>query len=1410
MGKWDAAANEIFLQALEIDSPGLRSGYVDDACGSDAELRTEVESLLDAHARVGDFLLNPTASLAGDANPDSEAEPQVEIGRYKLLEEIGEGGFGVVYMAEQRRPVRRRVALKIIKPGMDTRHVIARFEAERQALAMMDHPNIARVFDGGATEHGHPYFVMELVRGIPITRYCDDAQLTTNERLELFISVCDAVHHAHQKGIIHRDLKPSNILVTLHGDTPVPKVIDFGVAKATDQVLTEKTYYTRFGEMIGTPLYMSPEQMALSGLDVDIRSDVYSLGVLLYELLCGMPPIEPQRLRDLSIEEIRRVIREEEPPKPSTRFSTVGKAATTLAKCRKIEPARLCQTLRGELDWIVMKALEKDRERRYETARHFARDVQRYLKNEPVQACPPSTMYRLKKFVRRNRPKVIAVTAVMMSLVATFVFAAVMFAIAFRNEKALRHEAQHLQLRAEESELEARKTAYVSDIMLASRAWRDGDLRQAIQLLDLQRPTGNEPDLRGFEWYYLDQLLRDRNIELADSEGAVYSVCCSPDGRSFATAGEEAALRLYDAATCDLRAKIETGQGEINGVGFSPDGQTIASAGDDGTVRVWDLATSQSLLQIKASTDELYNVLFTLDGERLITCGSESVIHIWDAQAGQSCGELDRHDAAVEAIALSPDGSLLGSAGSDRRAFLWDLASRKVVRELVGHENRLSAIAFSPDGKWIATAALDKTVRIWDVSTGAMVTMLAHLDAVQCLSFDTEGRWLATGDRGGVMRLWPESTWTLPDWNFGFAGQVRWCSISPDGKTVVAVTRERVLLRDLLTHEISELELEDPAILAETTADDRSSVCAISHSGDKVACLTEIHEKDPSSPTGWKLKARLKEDPHELTSLAFALDGSTLVTGRSDGSISFWDVETGERRVTRNAHNDRVMAIANAPDGRQFASVSCDGRLIVWDAERKPKVILMHPDSVITVAFSPVGHLIASGCRDGKIRLWDLKTGQEVGQLGKHTWQVSCLAFSSDGSLLVSSGPPDLDQTIRIWDVEKRQVQRALIGSANFVAFLHDDKTVISGGASDAIRFWNLKEGNTYSRTGSKSLKRHDGRVYSIAAACRGNQWISAGQDGKVVLSQPASFSIELEVKLHAFDLAFASGGRQLALACVGSVCLVDVSTGEPVMTIPAKESDWYAVAATPTGSLVAGASRDYVIAIWDSHTSRKQVCDSTITSEFSPGDLSISPDGTKLAVLAWEDTFCGVHLFDTASGAFLGRFPAEACHTASFSPDNSKLLVDSQNDLLVWDVASRQLVKTLRGHTSTIQATAFSPNGRLIASAGNDRMVRLWDAGSGELRCAMQGHRSDVLTLAFTPDGRSLATADEGGALKLWHVGTGRELMTLTDETVAIERIAFSPDGKHLAFVRGDQVVRLFHVPKYSFSAEGQMPIAE
>jgi serine/threonine protein kinase/tetratricopeptide (TPR) repeat protein len=403
-------AEQILLSALEITGPEERRAHLDQACGADAVLRRAVEALLQAHLGAGNSLEQPAAApvLTTSDGPPADSPSDVEapgsrVGPYKLLQEIGKGGMGVVYMAEQEQPIRRRVAVKIIKPGMDSAQVVARFEAERQALALMDHINIAKVLDAGATATGRPFFVMELVHGIPLTRYCDDNHLTPRERLELFVPVCQAIQHAHQKGIIHRDIKPSNVLVTLYDGKPVPKVIDFGLAKATEQRLTDKTMFTQFGTMVGTLEYMSPEQAEMSALGVDTRSDIYSLGVLLYELLTGTTPLDRHKLRAAGFTELLRIIREDEPPKPSTRLSETAERLASIAAHRKTDPAKLSKLLRGELDWIVMKALEKDRGRRYETANGFARDVQRYLTDESVEACPPSAGYRLRRFVRKHR-----------------------------------------------------------------------------------------------------------------------------------------------------------------------------------------------------------------------------------------------------------------------------------------------------------------------------------------------------------------------------------------------------------------------------------------------------------------------------------------------------------------------------------------------------------------------------------------------------------------------------------------------------------------------------------------------------------------------------------------------------------------------------------------------------------------------------------------------------------------------------------------------------------------------------------------------------------------------------------------------------------------------------------------------
>ena len=415
---------EIFQEVLDCDQQ-CRARLLDDMCGHDSELRQRIEKLVRLHERVGDHFEKPAGEIVGVSVAPSLSElPGDEIGPYKLREKIGEGGMGLVYVAEQTEPVRRKVALKIVKPGMASSNVAARFEAERQALAMMDHPNIARVFDGGATESGQLYFVMELVQGSPLTDYCNEHQLDTRVRLELFQQVCQAVHHAHRKGIIHRDLKPSNVLVPEIDGKAVPKVIDFGIAKALGEKLSDLTIYTHFSQLIGTPVYMSPEQAGLGVVDVDTRSDVYSLGVMLYELLTGNTPFDHESLHQVGYDEMRRIIREEQPRRPSNRISTLSaEALSTVALQCHSDPRTLSDTLRGELDWVVMKALEKDRDRRYESANALAEDIQRYRDNEIVSARPPSTFYRIRKFAHRNRALVTSAFAIFLALATGFAVA---------------------------------------------------------------------------------------------------------------------------------------------------------------------------------------------------------------------------------------------------------------------------------------------------------------------------------------------------------------------------------------------------------------------------------------------------------------------------------------------------------------------------------------------------------------------------------------------------------------------------------------------------------------------------------------------------------------------------------------------------------------------------------------------------------------------------------------------------------------------------------------------------------------------------------------------------------------------------------------------------------------------------
>src|SRR5262245_53930735 len=692
----------LFHLALE-QAAAERAGFLDGACAGDSALRRRVEVLLHAHENPAGFLQSPaissgatledsSAGRPAPARPPGTPAPGEIIGPYKLLQEIGEGGMGIVWMAEQMQPVQRKVALKIIKPGLDSRMIIARFEAERQALALMDHVNIARVLDAGATAAGKPYFVMELVHGVPITQYCDDHRLNPRQRLELFVPVCQAIQHAHQKGIIHRDIKPSNVMVTLYDGKPVPKVIDFGVAKATEQKLTERTLFTQYGTMVGTLEYMSPEQAEMSALGVDTRSDIFSLGVLLYELLTGSTPLTHQRMKDAAFAEILRMIKEEEPPKPSTRLTDSGEALASISANRHTEPAKLTKLVRGELDWIVMKALEKDRNRRYESASAFATDVQHHLADEPVQACPPSAWYRFGKFARRNRVALTTAATISAALVLAVASLVGTVSVLAASNAGIKEKQQQTE-KALDGEKNAKdelldvlkreqRTLYLKRIALAERELAANNLGRLEEFLD-ECPL----NLRGWEWRYLR---RGRGpVTFQGHDSWVYGVAFSPDGKQIASASKTGEIKVWERATGNEVHRLLGHMAPAFAVAYRPDGKQLASAGWDNTVRIWDLQTGKQLSSLTEHREFVSAVVYSPDGKFLASASGDNLILIWDAVTLQKLHTLhgDKHTH----LAFAPDSRRLAASGC-----VWDATSGQKLYAIAGDKGRFRRVLFSP------------------------------------------------------------------------------------------------------------------------------------------------------------------------------------------------------------------------------------------------------------------------------------------------------------------------------------------------------------------------------------------------------------------------------------------------------------------------------------------------------------------------------------------------------------------------------------------------------------------------------------------------------------------------------------------------------------------------------------------
>ena len=1138
----DKQLQTIFVEALEFSTAEERDRYLADACGSDAELRAKALKLLAAHDDAEGFLeTQATQPIRTDGvkvthNPVVTEGPGSLVCGYKLLQEIGEGGFGVVYMAEQKEPIKRKVAFKVIKPGMDTRQVVARFEAERQALALMDHPNIARVLDAGTTEGGRPYFVMELVKGIPIIEFCDKNKLSMEDRLAIFLKVCSAVQHAHQKGIIHRDLKPSNVLITLHDGVPVPKVIDFGIAKALNQELTEKSLFTAYGQMIGTPQYMSPEQAEMSGLDVDTRSDIYSLGVLLYELLTGRTPIELGKLRKAGFEEMKRMIQEDEAAKPSLMISTMGDTATAVADHRRVDPRRLTEHLKGDLDWIVMKALEKDRSRRYDSAVAFANDIQRHIRHEPVEAAAPGLVYLFAKFSRRHRRMFAVAAAIFVSLLAGVIGMSLLYfdaetqrdaAEAARyqasqqSEKAMAEKeraqaarkqeqeqkriavleqakavqasaaAAQAQREAEQaarneaaarkvSELEVEKTRqalYSADIQLAAQIWDSGSgtVESVDKILTSHLPYAGQADLRDFAWrYQWDQLHRTAifHRQLGGTARALFL----PSGRLL---------------TCD----------------------------ESLVVREWDLTAGKLLREVAiAATNDVRSLRFSPDGRKLAIIRKKFSTAVFDTHSGELIRDQSRRSPAFS-VGFSGDSSklLIGSGSLNRRSrsgsarfLVWDLAADE--ESWIECDPALRRIprmwALSPNGKTaiLAHGGISQHLAIQPIESGDFRTLKEHETTIYSLAWSPDGEAFSSGDASGRIIVWDPRTWTIRRSIVGHPSGVRAMAFSRDGRRLATGGDDGVVkVWNLANGELMiQYRGHTSGIKKLDFSADDLRLCSVDQTG-AVNCWDL---SDANSAPFWS-------DPEsDHYRIEHSSDGVWLAA--NGHQLRLWNLrEGGKPRI----FEEGGRPVAFSRDSRLLAWGDNRGHTRVWDLKNE-KILhdfeLKKP--VGALAFSPNGDQLVGGMGvtylrsgAGQCPLWvfDLKSGEKDWTLQHHRRFITAMRFSPDGTRLASASH---EGKVALWNTEDWTVEKEfeIPGTAFYSVDFSGDGALIAAGADRSIHVWRTDSSEMVA-----TLEGHGNWVTDIEFAPDGKTLASVSWDHTVKLWNQSSWLETRTLRSH-------------------------------------------------------------------------------------------------------------------------------------------------------------------------------------------------------------------------------------------------------------------------------------------------------
>jgi WD40 repeat protein/serine/threonine protein kinase len=1057
------------------------------------------------------------------------------IGPYRIVRELGAGGMGVVYEAEQEGAIRRRVALKVIKLGMDTGAVVRRFEAERQVLAVMDHPNVAKVFDAGATERGQPYFAMEFVQGTRITEYCDAERLSTRERLGLFVEVCHAIQHAHQKGIIHRDIKPSNVLVTVRDGKPAPVIIDFGIAKSIDHRLTAQTMYTEQGQLIGTPEYMSPEQAGMGGGDVDTRTDIYSLGALLYELLVGTVPYGRTRLRSCTLAEVQQIIRNEEPTRPSTRLRSLGIDSAGFAERRCTDVRSLGRELRGDLDWITMKALEKDRERRYASVSDLVTDLDRHLRHEPVTAGPPGAAYRFKKFVCRNRPFVIGGTAVFIVLIAGIV-ASTVFAVG--------------QARARKEE---QRRAYVANIALAGKALSEHDVAAVRRYLALVP----EESRRNWEWRYLDAESDQSLAALEGHEDGVWCVTYSPDGRYLASASADGTIRIWNAATSAEMVCCTGHTGCVYCVAYSPDGDRLASASEDATVRIWDAASGEGLCVLSDHTERVNALTFNHAGRMLASGGVRDAVRIWDLLTGHLLHTLDPEAWMVYSLAFNHDDTLLAAGLYDKRIRIWDVsglgegAQPVRLQDLEGHDDFIRTVAFSADGGLLASGSADETIRIWNTSTwGLEHTLRAGRGVIQSVAFSPDGRRLAAGADDQAVRVWDLSN--LPDVPeptllLGHTAFVQSVVFSPDGTRLASAGR----FNDKTVRIWDAAIGEERNTLRGYTGRSGAWAVAAGVNGFRVALRRDAETIGvwDTSVDGWR--GNLLLPGCSSIGIAINADGTRVATLSDYRDFRVWNALTGDE-LLRRREAGTAHALRFSPDGSRLVWMLDNREVRVWDLlgdkpDAGPVSLPALSGSDYALAFSPNGAFLVAVPGTGTARVWSVSNRTSPAQTpvlaDLPRSARSILTFSPDSNRL-ALGWPD-DQTIAVWDTSKiaatsEPVLLAAHGSRVSVVEFNPDGSRLAAGCDDgSVHVWDLDAYPAVRQI--RVLHGHESSVRAIVFSPDGGRLVSGTEHGTLRVWDPLSGDMLLVLRGAHRDAI-----RKVAFSADGT-CLLSCSQGNIV-----------------------------------------------------------------------------------------------------------------------------------------------------------------------------------------------------------------------------------------------------------------------